>query len=405
MKILQVNNFHYPRGGSDRYFLEITRLLQEAGHDVRTFSTSRDNNIEKDWLVTSPSQGVDTENVRGVGNVLRFLYSDDARRRMQDALVNFKPDIAHLHIYYGQLTASILAPLRDAGIPVVQTLHEYKLVCATHGLYSNGHFCDACQGKHHWRAVMNRCNRGSYVRSLLSMTEAYLSDAMGAKRTVDRFIAVSEFQKTHLVRLGITEKKIVVLHHFTDTVIEPPNHIGTYFLFVGRIIEGKGLDVLLDAYARLGGGSPPLKVVGTGIGIERWHERAVELGLRNRVEWLGFKTGDELEQLYRECIAVINPSLLNETFGLTCLEALARGRPVIASRVGAFPEVVSEGEDGFLVEPGVSDALAEAMDRLASHPKEAKSMGSHGWEKVNRKFSRQQHYTGLQAIYDELLGE
>jgi len=134
--------------------------------------------------------------------VLQFLFSPEARRSLCEALEKFKPDLVHLHIYYGQLTASILQPLREAGYPVIQTLHEYKLVCATHGLYANSQFCDACQGRHFWHAVLKRCNRGSIARSFISMTESYLSKALGAGDSVHRFIAVSTFSEKSVGSAG-----------------------------------------------------------------------------------------------------------------------------------------------------------------------------------------------------------
>ena len=173
---------------------------------------------------------------------------------MSEAVAAFRPDIAHLHIYYGQLTASILKPIRSAGIPVVQTLHEYKLVCPTHGLYAQGAFCDACNGRHYWHASLKRCNRGSLARSGLSMLEAYASEALGSKELVDRFIAVSDYQKRQLVRLGIPEKKLFVLYHFADVATEDSAGTGTYFLYVGRVVKDKGIGTLLQAYSMMGKG-------------------------------------------------------------------------------------------------------------------------------------------------------
>lgn len=402
MRVLQVNNFHYLRGGSDKYFLEITRLLREFGHDARTFSSARNDNINKEFFAVSPVTGADTERAGGVSNIVRFLYSSEARVGMVNALRDFSPDIVHLHIYYGQLTASILKPLRDSGIPVVQTLHEYKLVCPTHGLYASGKYCDACQGRHYWHAPLQRCNRGSLARSLLSMTEAYVSDALGAKTTVDRYIAVSEYQKHQLVGLGVPADTITVLHNFTAVVDTPPEFPGDYFLFVGRILKEKGVGVLLHAYAQLGNGALPLKIVGTGSDMDEWFALADSLGIAARVEWLGYKSGYELEQLYRGSRVVINPSLLNETFGLTCLEAGAHGRPVIASRVGAFPEIIDDHINGFLVDPESVSGLAAAMRSLQQDQAAAFNMGKAGWEKAMRFFSASHHAEQLIEIYNEV---
>jgi len=403
LKILQVNNFHYPRGGADRYFLDVTGLLRAAGHDVRTLSTMRPENVNQEWLVVPPLSGVETETTGGVRNAICFLFSRDARSRMTEAIAKFRPNIVHLHVYYGQLTASILAPLRRAGIPIVQTLHEYKLVCPTHGLYANGGFCDACQGRYYWHAITKRCNRGSLARSTLSAVEAYVSDSLGARNGIERFIAVSEFQRDQLVRLGIPNHKIDIVRHFATPSESTPGRPGDYLLYVGRILTEKGIGVLLDAMARMGSLARPLKIVGTGSETPRWMNYANTLGLKDRVEWLGFRGGRDLGDLYRGSLVVVNPSMLNETFGLTCLEALANGRPVIASRVGALPEVIDDMRDGILVRAGNAEDLAEAILRVAGDPVAAYEMGLRGWEKVGREFSSSRHYDDLMRIYSKVV--
>jgi len=401
--VLNINNYHYPRGGSDRYFLQLTDILIKAGHRVGTFSTNHNKTIHKDWLAVPPIPGVDTEHVGSMSNVLKYLYSPGTKRNMVNAISAFKPNIAHLHIYYGQLTASILAPLREAGIPTVQTLHEYKLVCPTHGLFADGKYCDVCKGRYYWHAPLKRCNRKSIARSLLSMTEAYISDFLGAKDYIDQFICVSKFQKKQLVRLGISEKKLAVVHHFADASVHVPDNVGEYFLYVGRIVREKGIGVLLEAYSLLGERRRPLKIVGAGAETELWQTYAQELGLKDQIEWLGFKDGNELNKLYEGALAVINPSMLNETFGLTCVEALARGRPVIASRVGAFPEVVSDGKDGILIPPSDPISLSKAMEAISSNSTNACNMGIKGRQNVRKKFSRQRHYEELMRIYNSVI--
>lgn len=405
MKVLQVNNYHYPRGGADRYFLDITRLLRQYGYEVGTFASAHEENVDTQWLVVPPPQGVRTGGAQSIGNVARFLYSSEARKRMEQAIDVFKPDIAHVHIYYGQLTASILDPLRRAAVPVIQTLHEYKLVCPTHGLYANGAFCDACKGRHYWKAVSRACNRGSRVRSALSAAEAYLSEFLGARKKVDSFIAVSDFQKNQLERLGVAGHRLKRLYHFASNGPAPKDDPGSYFLYAGRVNRDKGIGVALEAIAVAGRRDLILKVAGTGEDIGSWQAYAESLGIADKVQWVGFKSGAELDDLYDRSRAVINPSMLTETFGLTCLEALGRGRPVIASRVGAFPEVVTDNVDGLLFEAGDSAALAQAMARLLDNPQLVLQMGQQGWEKVIREFSATSHRQKLVQIYESVLGD
>lgn len=402
MRILQINNFHYPRGGSDRYFLDLTALLREKGHDVQTFSSANDKNIHEDWLAVPPVDGIDTERRANVSSSLSFLYSRQARFAMELAIQTFKPDIAHLHIYYGQLTASILGPLRKANIPIVQTLHEYKTVCPTHGLLAQGQFCDACQGKHYWQAAKKRCNRNSFLRSTFSAVEAYISDALGAKNLIDQFVAVSDFQKSHLVRLGLPVKKVRVINHFSEEVSEAAEGNGEYFLYVGRITESKGIKTLLDAYCKLGRNSIPLRIVGTGPEERRWKAYADERGLSDKIEWCGFKVGEALSAEYRNCVVAINPSLMNETFGLTALECMAHARPVIASEIGALPEVVRDGKDGLLFPAGNSCILAERMLSFVETPSLTMKLGQIGRKRAINDFSKERHYSSLRKLYQEI---
>lgn len=400
--ILNINNFHFVRGGSDKYFIELTRLLLEKGHQVRTFASRHAQDIENGWKVSDLPVGVDTNGLGSFRNLVHFLYSAEARKKIEEGLLRFKPDIAHLHIYYGQLTASILSPLRRQSIPIVQTLHEYKLVCATHGLYSRGQFCDRCKGHAYWNALFEKCNRGSLPRTALSVVEAYVSATLGDKTLIDRFIAVSEYQRMQLVRLGISPEKLRVVHHFADPVEDPPKEFGEYFLYVGRMVKEKGLVLLLNAYVKLKKPRPKLVLVGDGGDADLIRCEVQILGLKDDVVFMGHQKGKALSDLYRGCICVINPSLLNETFGLTVLESLANGRPVIVSRIGALPEVVRKDETGLLVQPGNANELTAAMEFMRKNMAEALQMGLAGWHSVKLNYSKETHYEKIREIYQEL---
>lgn len=401
--VLNVNNFHYVRGGSDSYFFELSRLLKERGHRIGTFSSESELDVENDLKVAGCPSGVDTSRAAGLGNVRRFLYSSDAARKMEQAVSKFRPDVAHLHIYYGQLTASILAPIHRQGIPLVQTLHEYKLVCATHGLYANGQYCDRCQGHAHWKALLEKCNRGSLSRTALSVAEAYLANALGDRRLVDRYIAVSEYQKRTLLRLGLPGEKLRVVHHFADAAEKPADGPGSYFLYVGRMVREKGIVELLHAYAQLDKPRPPLVLVGGGSDAELIGREIAALKLTGEVVLAGHKNKAELAELYRQCICAINPSRLNETFGLTVLEAMSYGRPVIASNVGALPEMVRHMDTGILVESRAESELARAMELLWRQPAEAMRMGLAAWQMVRDEFSKDAHYRKISSVYREVL--
>ena len=166
-----------------------------------------------------------------------------------------------MHIYYGQLTGAILQPLREAGVPIVQTLHDLKLVCPVYSLMSHGQICEACQGHQFWRATAKCCNRGSLSRSLLSTVESYVSRWAGSVDLVDRFISVSHFQRDKFVELGVPAEKITTIHNFIETAgVEPETTPGDYLLYFGRIERLKGIFTLIEAAALAP--NMPLVIVG-----------------------------------------------------------------------------------------------------------------------------------------------
>lgn len=395
MRVINVGQNYHLRGGSDKYMFSLESLLRDRGHEVIPFASRQAANVETPWSTYFPPQ-VDFQRPHPV-DVLRYVYSQPAREAMRKLVREQAPDIAHLHIYYGQLTASILAPLANAGIPVVQTLHEYKIVCPTYSLFAHGGVCEACEGRHFWRAAARRCNRGSFVRSALSATEAYVSRWLGAVDKVGHFIAVSDFLRDKVVSMGMPRDKITTVHNFMDcTGIDPADGPGTYLLYFGRLERDKGIFTLLDAVAPLR--DTPMLIVGDGNERENLQNEITSRGL-DHVKLLGFKQGRELRDLIRGSICTVTPSEWYETFGLTLVESFAHGRPVVASRIGGMTEVVSDGVDGFLVEPGDVPVLRERLAWMASHPVDALDMGRQGRAKVEEQFSPERHYEKIMATY------
>ncbi len=396
LNILQAGQNYHIVGGSDRYMLELSRLLQAKGHTIVPFAADHKDNEPSEWSqYFAPRVNFEQP---GFKDVVRFLYSNSAARSLEHLLSGVNIDIAHLHIYYGQLTSSILRPLKKYGVPIVQTLHEYKAVCPTYRMMVADKPCHACRGHNYWRALLHRCNRRSYARTGLSVLEAYLSRVMGAIRDIDHFIAVSQFQRNQLVEMGLPKDKVSVIHNFIDLAgFESSQDIGGYFLFFGRVEAVKGIYTLIEASSRLS--EIPLLIVGNGAEIVSAREICDRSGYSN-IKFCGFQSGDSLAQLIRGSICTITPSLWYETFGLTLLESFAYGRPVIASRIGGMTEVVSEGEDGFLVDSGNIDQLTERMQWMADNRGKAVEMGSAGKHKVAREFNSEDHYKKIAAVYE-----
>lgn len=398
MRVINVGQNYHLRGGSDKYLFSLESLLQYHGHEVIPFASRQAANLDTPWSVYFPPE-VDFQ-YPGLADVVRYTYSRPARESMRKLVHEQRPDIAHLHIYYGQLTASILDPLKRAGIPVIQTLHEYKAICPTYSLFAHGEICEACEGRHFWRAAARRCNRGSFVRSALSAAEAYVSKWLGAVDKIDHFIAVSDFLRDKVVSSGLPRDKVTTVHNFVDCAgIVPADTPGTYLLYFGRLERIKGIYTLLEAVAPLR--DTPVLIVGDGNEKPSLEYEIKRRGL-DHVKLLGFQHGQALRDLIRGSICTIAPSEWYETFGLTLVESFAHGRPVVASRIGGMTEVVADGVDGFLVRPGDVAELRERLSWMATHSVNALEMGLRGRAKVEERFSPQGHYEKIMAIYKKM---
>lgn len=398
--ILNASQNYFVKGGSDRYFFVLAEMLDQHGHRVIPFAVEQEQNESSPWSGYFPP-GVNFKSP-GPRDIARFLYSWPARRAIRRLLREQSVDLAHLHIYYGQLTSSILAPLVDAGVPIVQTLHDFKLVCPVYSLLSHGTICEACQGKHFYRAVARRCNRGSIARSALSAAETYLSHWLGAVDRIDHFITVSDFQREKYIELGVPAERMTTVHNFADPALfDPAQGPGDYLLYFGRIEQLKGIYTLLEAAAQTP--DVPLWIVGSG-DAEPEVARIINERSLDHVRLLGFKGGSELHELIRGSIATILPSEGYDNCPMSVLESLALARPVIGSRIGGIPELVRHDVDGLLVPPGDADRLAHAMRCLAADRERAIEMGAAGRGKIETQFSPEIHYRRVLDVYCRVLG-
>lgn len=397
MKVLQVSQNLFVRGGSDRMFLDTCALLKRHGHEVIPFVAHHPENQDSPWSDYFP-KAANFDNP-GPMDLLRYIYSRPAAKAIRKLIREHRPDVAHLHIYYGKLTASILPVLKAEGIPVVHTMHEYRQISPNYTLVHNDHIDETCCGMHAWRAAAKRFNRGSLTRSTLATLEWYISRMVGSQRSIDRFIAISDFQKNKMAQHGVPTEKISRVYNFVEPGNTPdgPTGTGQYFLYFGRIEHIKGVFTLADAAAKRPG--LHVKIVGEGDAKPELAEYLNRNNINN-VELLGFTQADALKQLIRDSLATVLPAQWYEPFGLTVLESFAQNRPVIVSRMGALPELINE-HVGLIVDPGDAEHLAQAMQTLADDPARADAMGLTGRAKLLEQFTPDTHYHELMRVYKE----
>lgn len=396
---MNIGQNHRITGGSDRYFFDLAQMLEAEDNTVVPFAAQHPENLHSKWEAYFP-RGADFQSISPL-NLARFLHSPEAAQRLATLISRVGPQLAHLHIYYGKLTSSILKVLKSNSIPAVQTLHEYKLICPVYTLNSNGENCQKCSVGHYAPSILGRCNQGSLARSMLSAVEASISVRAGAVTIPDRFIAVSEFVRQRAIEGGIPSSKISVLHNFTfPDRLRPTVNEGSYFVYYGRIERLKGIFTLLRAAEAAG---VKLVIVGVGKASEEVAEYVAAGGLGERVSLFPFLSGEALGDIVRGAICTVVPSEWYETFGLTVIESFCYGRPVIASKIGGMTEIIDEGSDGFLFAPGDERDLADKLRFLDKNRSVAVRMGVRARAKAERRFSPEKHFEGLSRIYNEIL--
>lgn len=409
MKILQINNFHYLKGGSEKVYLETSDLLVSNGHAVQFFSTKNSNNepteYEKYFL-----DEIDFFKIKNfilkIQGVFRFVFSHKAARSLNRLIKKQKPDIAHLHVFQGRLSCSILPVLKKHKIPIVFSLHEYKVLCPVYTFLDNkNELCEACQGKHFYNCLLKKCNQNNISYSFVSMVESYLRDTLyPVEKYGDHFIMVSDFvYNKHLQYRPDLKSKSTRLYNFLNHEHYPQNKVikGDYFLFFGRIVQEKGIMTLLKAFLKKN--KLQLKIVGSGP-EEAEVKNFIRANEMSNVELIGYKKGAELSYLIRNASFTVVPSEWYESFGLIIIESMALGTPVIAANIGAIPELVKENYNGFLFTSKNCDQLIEKLETAhAVTDIEYQLLSENSSKSVKDKFTKGDYYNKLITIYQNTI--
>ncbi|MDP2709038.1 MAG: glycosyltransferase, partial [bacterium] len=400
MKILQINKFYYLKGGTERHIFSLSRLLCRAGHEVIPFAMadkSNDATIYSRYF--SQPVGLDKFNLK---NIFKLFYNREAAEKLEKLIKTERPDIAHLHNISHQLSSSVIDVLKKYHIPIVQTLHDYKLVCPNYKLFSGGEVCYKCRGGKYYNCLLNKCVKNSYLKSLLATLEAYYCRQNGVYKKIDLFIAPSRFMKDVCVNFGIAGNKIKTLNHFkgvSTPVLTRETSSEPYLLYYGRLAEEKGVLVLVRAMI-LTEEKIKLKIVGAGPDFGKIKNLIKELKLAERIEMSGPKFGEELNNYIVNSRAVVVPSIWPENFPYVVLEAESLGKPVIASAIGGLKEMVADGENGFLFEAGKVKSLALAIDKLSRADRE--KLGRQALASSDQ-YELKNYFSEIMKIYQTLI--
>jgi glycosyltransferase involved in cell wall biosynthesis len=400
MRVLAAHKFYWPKAGAETYLFALERLLQEAGHEVVPFAMAHPSNRPTPWArhFVSQVEFRGRRDWRGdLARAARVIYSREARAKMKALLAEAPPDVAHLHNIAHQLSPSILDALAERDVPVVQTMHDYKLLCPVYTFRSQGEVCERCKGGHFWQVAARRCNAGSLPLSATNMVEAYVHAWRRSYDRVHVFHCPSLFVMAKMLEFGVPRERLAFVPHFVDAKrFAPAYGGGRYAFFAGRLAEEKGVHTLLEAHAAV----PGLELVIAGDGpLRAGLEASLAPEQRGRVRFTGHLEGDAFDAAWAGATCLVLPSTWYEVRPMAIHEAYARGKAVVSTCLGSIPEIVEDGVTGRLVPAGDAAALGEAMREMAADPARAEAMGRAGRALVEAHYGPERHLASMLDLY------
>ena len=405
MHVAYLNNYLSLRGGSERVMFEEAAMMRRRGHEVSFFSRRGPKDVDHAHAEFYLPNVV-IEELHGWAKARRafqVVYNPAMGRAFRNFLRAVRPQVLHAHNIYGGLTTAVLDVARAEGLPVVLTVHDYKLVCPSYRALARGRTCTACRGGRFYHCLLRRCHKDSLVASLVYTAEACFTTWGRKYDPVRYFICPSRFMRDTLLANGYAPERVLHLPNAIDAgaIVPTPGH-GAYALYSGRLSPEKGLLTLLQAMVGL---SLPLRIAGDGPLREELEGVAERNGLRDRVAFTGHLTGPDLARQYRDAAFVVLPAEWHENAPIAVLEAFAHGKPVVGSALGGIPELVEEGRTGRLFPAGDAAALRECLADLWNNPAAWGEMGSAGRRRIVSEFSAERHAESLLALYDRVLRE
>ncbi|MCY7285726.1 MAG: glycosyltransferase [Cyanobacteria bacterium CAN_BIN43] len=383
MRVLTVHNSYQQPGGEEQIFATESALLESHGHEVVRYTLSNDE-------------------IKGA-NLLRLakntVWNSEVYQAVRSLIRQENLEIAHFHNIFPIVSPAAYYAAKDEGIPVVQTLHNYRLLCPNALFFREGRVCEDCLGKPiPFPGVIHGCYRGSRPASAVVAATLSFHSLRGTwSQAVDRFIAYSQFAMDKFIQGGLPAEKFAFKTNFLHPAPSPGDGKGGYGLFVGRLSVEKGLGVMLDAWRQLDG-KVPLKILGDGPMAGLVKEAMQEMP---EIEWLGRRPFEEVYDIVGSAAFLVFPSEWYETFGRVAIEAFAKGTPVVASKIGAITELIEHQRTGLHFRPSDPTDLATQITWLLDHPQELRQMRQTVRAEFEDKYTAEDNYTRLMEIYHQ----
>lgn len=370
MKILLIHKFHYMLGGTETFHYNLAEALKAAGHEVIYFSMQDDRNIpcpQDKYFVSNIDYN--DPNLKGLTKIkagLKLIYNFEAKKNIEQLIRDEKPDIAHIGLLHRQITFSVVDVLKKYNIPIVMHLHELTAVCPCYTmLRPDGTICSDCATKGYWNCVKNKCMKRSRTKSLLAFAEAKFLQFGRYYNKIDTYIAECKFYQHLVQKAHFTDSPIIQMNNFLPVNQEYKAFYEheNYILYFGRYAREKGVLTILKAYSKLKC-SEKLVLVGKGSEEEKIQDYVKGNKLEDRVYINGAIFGKEMDKIIEKAKVVLVPSEWYENGAFVALQALAKGKIVVASNIAGLSEIIQDGVTGFLAEPGNPDSFATAIQKV-----------------------------------------
>lgn len=408
MRILLVNKFHYLKGGSEKYYFELGKLLKEYGNEIAYFTMKNENNIEtgdKQYYANE----IDLNNSSKL-KALDVIYSKENYRKFEKAIKDFKPDIVHLNNFQRQLSESIIECCYKYKIPIIFTAHDMQAICpAISMLDSDKKICEDCMCGKYINCIKKKCIKKSTMKSLLGAIEGkYYRYKKVYNKKINYIITPSEFYRNKFIKDGISEDRIQVIRNFIDTKkydlkIEDQD----YVFYSGRLSKEKGILNLIEAFSKLIKENEELKdkkllVAGDGPERENIEEIIKVNKLEKNIILLGYLKQDILKDYIRKCKFAIVPSICYENCPYSVIELQLIGKAIIGADIGGIPEMIKNDENGLTYKHDNMDELMRKMKLLFNDENLARKLGIKAKEFAKKEYDKKEYYDKLIDIYNKV---
>jgi glycosyltransferase involved in cell wall biosynthesis len=390
VRILIGHNYYQQPGGEDSVFRSHVAMLKSFGHEVCVYERHNDE--------------IKTDLMSRASHVVSLRYSKSSYTQVRSLIRSFKPDIAHFHNIFFVMTPAVLYACKDEGVPVIVSLHNFRLLCINGLFFRDNKPCEDCLHGSRISGLIHRCYRGSLV---FSAAAADMTSYHWRRKTweniVDTYIVATKFSYGKHVQAGIPADRMAVLPHFAE---EPPQGLcsaenrGEYALYAGRLSEEKGVDLLLRGWQKVK--KIPLWIIGTGPKQKEMEEYIKDHGLTN-VKMLGFLESREYLKTLGQAKFLVVPSVCYENFPRVVADAYACGVPVLANTLGTMEEIVEHGRSGLLFTEGDAQNLADKAMEMVCDESKYKQFCANASQLYYEKYTPSKHYAGLMDIYKGII--